>query len=169
MSYAKSKGRGTSKSEFQKSLNGNTFTALRHDVINSEEFTALSLSAKWVFIKLCASYNKFNNGDLIAPQDKAKDLFGLSSRTLKTALDELVTTKFLEVVRQGGKNQCTLYAITCYKFNTIKKGNAVILEETSRPLDSWKKSAILPTCLFFPIFFVITQKINEYMAIIYIS
>lgn len=168
MSYSKTKGRGSGQSEFQKSLNGNTFTPLRHDLINSEEFTALSLSAKWVFVKLCSTYNKYNNGDLIAPQNKAKDFFGLSSRTLKLALDELVNANFLEITRQGGKNQYTLYALTCYRFNTIKKGNVTILEETLRPRDSWKKNAILTACMISPIFFVFSQKIIEYMAIIYI-
>lgn len=138
-SYAKAKGRENSKkADLKKSINGNSFTALRHDLINSAEFIALSVSAKVVLIVLLAKYNGFNNGDLSAPQNKAKEIFGLSSRTLKLALDELVEKNFLIITRQGGKNQCSLYALTCFKLNTISKNGIVIQQETIRPLDSWK-------------------------------
>lgn len=140
-SYAQIKGRASkNQNELKKSLNGNTFTPLRHDVINSAEFMALSTSAKWVFIKLCSMYNRFNNGDLSAPQDKAQEIFALSSKTLKKALDELIKTDFLQVTRVGGKNQCSLYALTCYKLNDIQKGNILLVKETQRPSDDWRKS-----------------------------
>ncbi|MGX2966963.1 ArsR family transcriptional regulator [Ursidibacter sp. B-7004-1] len=138
-SYAKTKGRESSKkAELRKSLNGNSFTPLRHDLINSSEFMALSIAAKAVLVVLLAKYNGYNNGDLSAPQNRAKEIFGLSPRTLKLALDELVDKNFLIITRQGGKNQCTLYALTCFKLNTITKKNVDIVKETFRPLDSWK-------------------------------
>lgn len=138
--YAKSKGRSSGKkAELKKSLNGNSFTPLRHDVINSPEFLALSLSAKVVLIILLAKYNGYNNGDLSAPQNRANEIFGISSRTLKTALDELIEQNFLIITRQGGKNQSALYAITFIKLNTIFKNGIVISKETIRPLDSWRQ------------------------------
>lgn len=138
-SYAKTKGRENGrKADLKKSINGNSFTPLRHDLINSAEFIALSVSAKAVLIVLLARYNGYNNGDLSAPQNRAKEIFGLSSRTLKLALDELVDKNFLIITRQGGKNQCSLYALTCLKLNTITKNNVEIVKETFRPSDSWK-------------------------------
>ena len=43
--YAERKGRSGKRSELKKSINDSTFTALRHDVINSPSFLGLSNSA----------------------------------------------------------------------------------------------------------------------------
>lgn len=137
--YATKKGRSSKhKDKLKQSLNGSTFTALRHDVINSPEYLALSLSAKSVFIHLLAKYNRINNGDISAPQNRAKEEFNLSSRGLKKALEELINANFIEVTRQGGKNQCSLYAITCYPLNNIVK-TGLVQAETHKPSDKWRK------------------------------
>lgn len=137
--YARMKGRGSKKrNELKKSLNNNTFTALRHDVINSTEFNNLSLSAKWVFIKLLTLYNRSNNGCLSMPQTKEQaEKLGMSDRTLKNAIKELLETRFIEMTRQGGKNQCSLYAVTCFPLNEINQ-NGITLKATQSPSDKWK-------------------------------
>ena len=112
-SYAERKGRSSKKkNEFKRFTNGSTYSMLRHDMINSKEVGQLSLAARWVLMKMIGLYNKINNGDLSAPLNKAKETFGLSKPGLKKALDELSEADFLEVTRQGGKNQCSLYALT---------------------------------------------------------
>ncbi|EEX49487.1 ArsR family transcriptional regulator [Pasteurella multocida] len=136
--YAKVKGRqGKKRKQLEQAVNGNTWTALRHDVVKSPEFINLSLSAKWVFIRLVADYDRKNNGDLSAPQNKAKEIFNLSSRGLKVALDELISAGFLEVTRIGGKNHCSLYALTCYPINNIQKTGLALIEK-HKPTDNWK-------------------------------
>ena len=137
-SYARKKGRESRKrSELKKSLNNSTFTALRHDVINSLRFLSLSNSAKVTFLHLLAKYNRKNNGDLSAPQSRAKEEFNLSAPSLRMALKELEQNGFIETTRQGGKNQCSLYALTCFPLNDINK-TGIALKATNNPSDKWK-------------------------------
>lgn len=139
-SYAQIKGRtGKNKSKLIKGLNGSSFTAQRHDVTTSPEIMALGLAAKWVFFRLSSKYNRKNNGDLSAPLNKAKEEFNLTGQSLKNALDELIAAGFLEITRQGGKNQCSLYALTCFPLNDVNKAG-IALKATDRPSDKWKKS-----------------------------
>ena len=108
----------------------------RHDMVNSPEFTALSGNAVKVSIKLMAQFRDFNYGDLSAPQNKAKELFGLSKRTLKTSLDELIESGFIVTTRQGHNNQCSLYAVTCWAIDQC--GGKINIEPTQNPLNSWR-------------------------------
>lgn len=124
--YAERKGRSGKRSELKKSINDSTFTALRHDVINSPSFLGLSNSAKVAFLHLLAKYNRKNNGDLSAP-------------SLRTGLKELEQNGFIETTRQGGKNQCSLYALTCFPLNDVNKAG-IFIKATERPSDKWKKS-----------------------------
>ncbi|MGF7453987.1 hypothetical protein [Pasteurella bettyae] len=67
-SYAERKGRSSKKqNQFKKSVNGSTFSMLRHDVVLGQEIEPLSLAAKWVLMKMIGLYNKGNNGNLSAP------------------------------------------------------------------------------------------------------
>ena len=139
-SYAERKGRSSKKqNQFKKSVNGSTFSMLRHDVVLGQEIEPLSLAAKWVLMKMIGLYNKGNNGNLSAPLNKSKEIFQLSAPGLKKALDELIAADFLEVTRQGGKNQCSLYALTCFSLNDVNKAG-ITLKATDRPSEKWKKS-----------------------------
>lgn len=136
--YAERKGRSGKRRELKKSINDSTFTALRHDVINSPGFLGLSNSAKVAFLHLLAKYNRKNNGDLSAPLNRAKEYFNLSSPGLSVALKELEQNGFIDTTRQGGKNQCSLYALTCFPLNDVNKAG-ILLKATDRPSDKWKK------------------------------
>ena len=139
-SYAERKGRSSKKqNQFTKAVNGSTFSMLRHDVANDTRFISLSNSAKVAFLHLLARYDGKNNGDLCAPLNRAKEYFGLSSQGLKNALDELVSFELLQITRQGGKNQCSLYALTCFPLNDVNKAG-IFIKATERPSDKWKKS-----------------------------
>ena len=46
---------------------------------------------------------------------------------------------FIETTRQGGKNQCSLYALTCFPLNDVNKAG-IFIKATERPSDKWKKS-----------------------------
>ncbi|EKX94661.1 hypothetical protein HMPREF9996_01760 [Aggregatibacter actinomycetemcomitans Y4] len=138
-SYAERKGRSGKRSKLKKSINDSTFTALRHDVINSPSFLGLSNSAKVAFLHLLAKYNRKNNGDLSAPQSRSKQEFNLSAPSLRTGLKELEQNGFIETTRQGGKNQCSLYALTCFPLNDVNKAG-IFIKATERPSDKWKKS-----------------------------
>ncbi|MGR6980320.1 hypothetical protein ACUHGC_02540 [Testudinibacter sp. P27/CKL/0425] len=108
----------------------------RHDMVNSPEFTALSGNSVKVLIKLMAQFRGFNNGDLSAPQNKALELFGMSTPTLNKALSELIESGFIVVTRQGHNNRCSLYAVTCWAIDPC--GGKLNLEPTQNPLNSWR-------------------------------
>lgn len=139
-SYAERKGRSSKKqNQFKKSVNGSTFSMLRHDVANDTRFISLSNSAKVAFLHLLARYDGKNNGDLSAPQSRSKQEFNLSAPSLRTGLKELEQNGFIETTRQGGKNQCSLYALTCFPLNDVNKAG-IFIKATERPSDKWKKS-----------------------------
>lgn len=139
-SYEKNKGRAENIGKLKQALNRSTFTPLRHDLINSEQFKNLSLAAKSVFFHLLGKYNRLNNGDLSAPLNRAKEEFNLSIRGLSLALNELIERNFLEVTRIGGKNQCSLYALTCFPLNDVNK-SGIFLKATKEPSDKWKNTS----------------------------
>ncbi len=139
-SYPQKKARsGQHIKELRKALNNSKFIPLRYDVVTSDEFLNLSLSAKVVFIHLLGKYNRLNNGDLSAPLNRAKEEFNLSKRSLQKAIEELNEHNFLEVTRAGGKNQCSLYALTCYPLNEVNKAG-VFIKATERASDKWKRT-----------------------------
>lgn len=74
--------------------------------------SVLSHKAAHLFDNLIAQYNGKNNGDLsVAP--KIMELFGWKSRgSINDALVELLAYGFIEQTRQGGRNKCSLYALT---------------------------------------------------------
>jgi hypothetical protein len=94
-----------------------SFTQLPHHIFRSapgrpSPAAALSTSAKCLLVDLCHQYNGKNNGD-IAAAPKTLEPYGWRSRgTVDDALVELVALGFLQQTRQGGRNRCSLYAIT---------------------------------------------------------
>lgn len=59
----------------------------------------------------------------------------LQYRRANIALKELEDAEFLIVSRQGGKNQCSLYALTCFRIDDCGHD----LPSTSRAPDDWKR------------------------------
>lgn len=72
----------------------------------------LSHKAAHLLDNLAAQFNGKNNGDLSAAP-KIMKLFGWKSRgSIDEALTENLAYGFIQQTRQGGRNQCSLYAIT---------------------------------------------------------
>lgn len=72
----------------------------------------LSHKAAHMLDNLIAQFKGNNNGDLSAAP-KIMKLFGWTSQgSIHSALTELLGLGFIEQTRQGGKNQCSLYAVT---------------------------------------------------------
>jgi len=96
---------------------GGSFTALPHSLFRSTAekpapAAILSKKALALLVDLCQQLNGKNNGDLAAAP-KTLAPYGWKSRgTLDKALVELVALGFLEQTRQGGRNRCSLYAVT---------------------------------------------------------
>lgn len=107
ISRARAKGRATSGS----------FTSLPHSVFRAHgdrgpPVSVLSSTARALLVDICQQLNGRNNGDLSAAP-KVLDPYGWRSRgTIDAALVELVAHGFLVQTRQGGRNRCSLFAVT---------------------------------------------------------
>ena len=134
--------RAKSKKQAQEITNGNTFSMVRHDLVNSKEFFRLSHKARSLLFDLIGRYNRQNNGDIAIVYSEMKDRGWASENTLRRAIKELLDGRFIIVTRQGGKNKtCSLYALTCYPIDEIrdKKGHLkTTVPRTRRAPDYWK-------------------------------
>lgn len=134
--------RAKSKKQGQQITGGNTYSMVRHDLVNSEEYFRLSHKARSLLLDLMGRYNRQNNGDIAIVYSEMKDRGWASENTLRRAIKELLDGQFIIVTRQGGKNKtCSLYALTCYPIDEIrdKKGNLkTTVASTRRPPDYWK-------------------------------
>jgi len=85
---------------------------------------------------LTAQFNGTNNGDLSAAP-KIMKLYGWNSQgSLHKALAELLAFGFIEQTRQGGKNQCSLYAVTWLPIDDCK--GKLDVSPTKVPSNLWK-------------------------------
>jgi len=96
--------------------NGGTFTALPHHIFrpsggNPAPASALSVRARCLLTDLCHQLNGSNNGDIsAAPKTLAS--YGWQSHGVGDLIAELVALGFLQQTRQGGRNRCSLFAVT---------------------------------------------------------
>jgi hypothetical protein len=94
-----------------------SFTALPHSIFRSTPHknaptAVLSKTALALLVDICQQLNGSNNGNLSAAP-KILQAYGWRSRgTVDDSLVELVALGFLVQTRQGGRNPCSLYAVT---------------------------------------------------------
>jgi hypothetical protein len=82
--------------------------------------SVLSHMAAHLLDNMFAQFNGSNNGDLSAAP-KIMKLYGWNSQgSINKALTELLTLGFIEQTRQGGRNKCSLYAVTWLKIDDCK-------------------------------------------------
>lgn len=88
------------------------YLGLPHAVLESANYLALSAHAVKLLLDLGLQFRGANNGDLAAAW-KLMQARGWRSRdTLGRALAELLHFGMIEKTRQGGLNQCSLFALT---------------------------------------------------------
>jgi hypothetical protein len=105
--------RAKNRHQRQKGRNpSDSFLGLPHRMIHHENFRTLSTRATKLLIDIAAQYRGSNNGDLCAPFRLMKQRGWRSSDQLYKARDELLDRELIVVSRQGGRNRCTLYALT---------------------------------------------------------
>lgn len=129
----KMKGRRTSHS----------FAAKPHHIFRadckngiSSPASVLSHMAAHLLDNLIAQFNGTNNGDLSAAP-KIMKLYGWNSQgSIHKALAELLALGFIEQTRQGGKNQCSLYAVTWLAIDDCM--GKLDVNPTSVPSNLWK-------------------------------
>jgi hypothetical protein len=98
---------------------GGTFSAKPHHIFRADTkhnkpspASVLSHKAAHLLDNLFAQFNGNNNGDFSAAP-KIMKLYGWTSQgSVYSALTELLALGFIEQTRQGGRNKCSLYAVT---------------------------------------------------------
>jgi len=105
-------------------------------------YIELSMPAKVLLWELCYQYNGYNNGDLCAAFSILKGRGWRSKGTLGRAIKELKERQWIIVARQGGRNQCSLYALTFQAIDECK-GKLDIYPSNVASSD-WKKLDLVP-------------------------
>ena len=88
-------------------------------------------------IDLAAQYNGRNNGDFTIAWKLMRRRGWASKDTLYRALGELQDTGFVIVTRKGGRNQCSLYALTFFAVDECK--GKLDIRPTHAPPGNWRK------------------------------
>lgn len=89
-----------------------TFLHIPHDVLNSPAYTTLKPSAVKLLIDIAGQFNGYNNGDLCAALSVLRSKGWTSSGGLNKQLKALLESGLIQQTRQGGRNRCSLYAVT---------------------------------------------------------
>ena len=117
--------------------NQKRFLGINKDVLDSESYSKLNAWAVKLMVDIAKEYNGKNNGDLSATFSIMKKQGWRSKGTLHRAIKQLIKYGFLELTRQGGKNRCSLYAIT---WKSIDECNGKLdVKETRVASNLWKE------------------------------
>jgi hypothetical protein len=122
---------------------GPTFVMLRHDMVRSREWQALSGNAVKLAIHLAQQYNGSNNGDLSMSKADLIDAGWNSHTTALKARDELVEAGFVVITRHGYKRVCNLYAVTWFAIDDCPE-KRLEMAPTTRAPDYWKNRVLTP-------------------------
>lgn len=131
--------RGREREKTRKSLKerigDESFTAIPSNFLRSEALSKLSGSASKLLWEFIRQLGKDNNGDLQASWQVLKDRGWNSKATLNRALKELREAGIITQTRQGGRNRCSLYALTFIAIDTCKGKHDA--RPSTRPLGLW--------------------------------
>lgn len=89
-----------------------SFVAVPHVCLNHPNYARLSPRAVKLLFDLYAQYRGKNNGDFTAAWSVMRRRGWHSKDQLNKAEKELISTGWIIKTRQGGRNQCNLYAVT---------------------------------------------------------
>jgi len=112
------------------------FVMLRKDIITSREWAELSHKAVKLLVDVLEQFNGHNNGDLCITMSVMRKKGWVSSGTLHAAKNELEKKGFLELTRQGGRNKCSLFAVSFFPINEC--GGKLDRRSTTKASNRWK-------------------------------
>lgn len=107
------------------------FLAIPHSVLNSEAYSGLKPRAVKLLVDLASQYNGKNNGDLCAAMTVLKAKGWKSNSGIEMALGELIEAGLIDETRQGGRNRCSLYAVTWHPIDEC--GGKLDVKPTKAP------------------------------------
>jgi hypothetical protein len=122
---------------------GPTFASKPHHIFRADTkngrpspASVLTHKAAHLLDNFAAQYNGKNNGDLSAAPEITK-LYGWTSQgSVHSALTELLAYGFIELTRQGGRNKCSLYAVTWLAIDECD--GKLDVSPTRQPSNLWK-------------------------------
>ena len=97
-----------------------SFVSLPHGLLKHPSFATLTPRATKLLIDISTQYRGKNNGDLSATLKQMRQRGWNSSDQLQKAKNELINRGLILVSRQGGRNKCSLYAITWQQIDECK-------------------------------------------------
>ena len=112
------------------------FLMLRHDLLRSTEFADLSPYGVKLLVEIASHFDGKNNGDLSAPHSVLSKRGWKSSGTLAKTKKELVAKGWLITTRQGGRNRCSLFALSWLPVDECNNKHDHPIEATASNL--WK-------------------------------
>lgn len=88
------------------------FVGIPHNVWSHQDFRNLSPKATKLMLDIYGQYNGKNNGDFEMTKKTMFERGWNSMSQLYKAREELIEKELVIQTRQGGKNRCSLYAVT---------------------------------------------------------
>ncbi|KXS53950.1 MAG: hypothetical protein AWU57_1662 [Marinobacter sp. T13-3] len=96
------------------------FLSIPHPVLESDAYKKLDAWTVKLLVDIAGQFRGANNGDLCATWSVMKEKGWRSPATLSKALKQLLENGLIQLTRQGGRNQCSLYAITWRNIDDCK-------------------------------------------------
>lgn len=119
-----------------------TFVAFPTHILKSEEYAQLSFSTVKLLIDIFVQYKGFNNGDLSITWNLMSKCGWHSKATLERAKKELLAKGFIDKTRQGGRNHCSLYAVTWLPIDCSR--DKIDFRESYGASNAWKNKKLQP-------------------------
>lgn len=116
---------------------GPPFVMFYHRLVDCPNYAHLSTKAVKLLLEVARQYNGKNNGDLSITLKLMKKYGWNSNDQLGKATKELVHYGFIELSRQGGRNQCNLFALTWQPIDECDGKHE--LSATAVAKNSWKE------------------------------
>jgi hypothetical protein len=113
------------------------YAGIPHAVMEHQCYTTLSSKGIRLLLELARQYNGHNNGDLSAAWFLMQQRGWRSRDTVDKAEKELEDHDLIMRTRQGGKNACTLYALTWVAIDECK--GKLDVRSTNIPPGDWQR------------------------------
>lgn len=138
------------RKKFKGRKSEDSFFMLPHYIMRSQEFGFLSPWAAKLLLELAMQYNGFNNGDFSAAYSQLSKRGWNSPGTLSAAIKELRSNRWVTLTRQGGRNRCSLYALSWWSIDECGGKLDCSAEAVAR--NDWKKTkAVVTGCSNLPL------------------
>ena len=118
------------------------FVSFYHCVLSSQAMKNLSAYGTKLLVDLLSQYKGQNNGNLTATYSIMQQRGWHSKGTLFRAIKELLEAGLIEISRQGGRHQCSLFALTFFAVDACK--GKIKIAPTNTPKSLWRKHEPVP-------------------------